>query len=97
MFISWEITGPRKNREGRDGRNAQGFASAHLPLGNHGFRMELVDVGSMVLSSIPMVLGKAGALPAPAWCRLLPLLGALPQFPHPKQWLPWRAVWTQHS
>lgn len=48
MFISWEITGPRKNGKGRDGETCKGF------------RLQREDVGSMVWRSIPMALHSAG-------------------------------------
>lgn len=80
MFISWEITRPQKTGRER-GRDTQGFVSAHLPLGNCGSRMQLVNVRSALLRSIPMVLGE---------------LGILPQFPLCEQQLPWGAVWTWH-
>lgn len=44
--------------------------------------MQLVNVRSTVLWSIPVVLGK---------------VGALPQFPHPEQWLSWQTTWTPRS
>lgn len=77
MFISWEITRPQKTGRGEGERDRQGFVSAHLPLGSCGFRVQLVNVGSAVLRSIPVVLGK---------------LGILPQFPVYGQQLPWKAV-----
>lgn len=66
---------------GERGRDTKGFVSAHLPLGNCGFRRQLVNVRSAVLRSIPVVLGK---------------LRILPQFPVYGQQLPWKAVRTWH-
>lgn len=56
MFISWEITGPRKNGKGRDGETCKGF------------RLQREDVGSAVWRNIPMAPGlqpctRRGSLP----------------------------------